>query len=190
MKKSSLLMYGLIGMIVIVLISIILIIVLFFSNSKTSSNSDNNDYLVSGKIEYNEDGSMKISDMCSILTLDIAERVLNTTLVKDMTTDSNSCTYKTSDPTTGDVSIVTMLLNQYTVEEAKQQYDSVKSTAFGKEIEDVTELDADASYWSTTYYRLNILKGDKLIAISTLTAKNPDSKSLSIEIAKLILQKF
>jgi hypothetical protein len=190
MKKSSLLMYGVIGMIVIVLISIIVIVILLFSNNRSKSNSDNSDYVVTSKVEYNDDGSLKINDMCDIFTKDIAENVLNTSLTKDTTTDSNSCTYKTSDPSTGDVSIATMLLTQYSAEDAKTQFDTIKLQGFGKEIEEVSGLNADSAYWSTKYYRLNILKGDKVIAISTLTAKNPDSKSLSTEIAQLILQKF
>jgi autotransporter translocation and assembly factor TamB len=134
-----------------------------------------------------DDTTTTTSDVCNMLTLDIAKQILGTD-TKLASQNSGNCTYSSISEDMSSFGVLTMVVTKMTGGTAKVQFDQARATVYENKTETVSGLKADEAYYATGLMQLSILKGDSWIIISGTSDKFADEKELAIATAKLVLK--
>ena len=133
------------------------------------------------------DGNTVTSDVCNLLTLDMAKQLLGSD-TKLASQNTGNCTYTTLDLDTSAFGMLTMVVSKSNPATARTQFEQAKTLAYGSQTEPVSGLNADAAYFATTMQQLSILKGDSWIIISGVSDKYASEKELALATAALVLR--
>ena len=180
----------------VLVLLIVLGIVVYFIWQNSNKNATNNGQELSGITPTNStsqtgtlvlDSDTSTSDVCNLLTLDIAKEILGSDTKLDSQNKGN-CTYTSISVDSSSFGILTMIVTKSGAITARSQFEDAKVLAYSNQIEAVSGLNADDAYYASTLKQLSILKGDSWIIISGLSDKFPDEKELAIATANLVLK--
>lgn len=127
------------------------------------------------------------SEICNILTLDIAKQMLGDD-AKLGSQNYGNCTYSSVSADSSSFGVLTMVVSKLNAVTAKTNFESAKASIYENSTEPVTGLNADEAYYATNLKQLSLLKGDSWIIISGVSDKFDSEKELAIETAKLVLE--
>lgn len=139
------------------------------------NDANNNDY---------NDSTSSSTDVCGVLTLDIAKQILG----KEATLSSQNagnCTYSamTSD---GGFGVLVMVISTNDSASARTSFETAKRTVYENDTVDVSGLNVDGAYYANSIGQLSILKGNSWVIISGTSDKYANGKDLAVATAKLI----
>ena len=127
------------------------------------------------------------SEVCSMLTLDMAKQILGEDAIL-ASQNTGNCTYSSISEDMSSFGVLTMVVTKMSGGTAKIQFEQARATVYENETENVSGLNADEAYYATNLMQLSILKDDSWIIISGTSDKYDDEKELAIATAKLVLK--
>jgi hypothetical protein len=137
-------------------------------------------------IVYDDNDSDEVgTDVCAVLTLDIAKQVLGNDAVKSSQNNGN-CTYSSMTADGGFGVLVMVISSNPNSATARTSFDAARSTVYENKTESVSGLNVDDVYYATNLNQLSILEGSNWVLISGTSDKYTDDKDLAIATAKLI----
>jgi hypothetical protein len=186
MKKKIIIIVSI--LLVLLLIGAVVIYFVLQSAGKKISDEIQTQLDKNPEIEAMEgDENTGTSEICNILTLDIAKQMLGEE-AKLGSQNYGNCTYSLISADSSSFGVLTMVVSKLNTLTAKTNFEAAKTSIYEGSTENVTGLNADEAYYASNLKQLSILKGDSWIIISGVSDKFESEKELAIETAKLVLE--